>query len=38
MSGYKFRAGSFSEDSRGRGYFNICVQVESQPTEGKTAV
>ncbi|WP_040691911.1 RNA-guided endonuclease InsQ/TnpB family protein [Providencia burhodogranariea] len=38
MSGYKFRAGSFSEDSRGRWYFNICVQAESQPTEGKTAV
>ncbi|WP_336879756.1 RNA-guided endonuclease TnpB family protein [Providencia rettgeri] len=38
LSGYTFRAGSFSEDSRGRWYFNICVQVECQPTEGKTAV
>lgn len=37
LSGYKFRAGSFSEDSRGRWYFNICVQVECQPAEGTTA-
>lgn len=35
LSGYKFRAGSFSEDSRGRWYFNICVQVETQPTTAK---
>ncbi|EPM4908848.1 hypothetical protein ACTLTU_004115 [Klebsiella oxytoca] len=38
LSGYKFRAGSFSEDSRGRWYFNICVRVETQPTTAKTAV
>ena len=38
LSGFKFRAGSFSEDSRGRWYFNICVQVETTPTTGTTAV
>ncbi|MEG5888130.1 hypothetical protein UXP46_23080 [Enterobacter ludwigii] len=37
-SSYKFRAGSFSEDSRGRWYFNIYVEVETQPTTGTTAV
>jgi transposase len=30
--------GSFSEDSRGRWYFNICVQVETAPTAGTTTV
>lgn len=39
LSNYQFRAGSFSEDARGRWYFNICVQVAAQPvTEGKSAV
>ncbi|NIF23157.1 RNA-guided endonuclease InsQ/TnpB family protein [Candidatus Pantoea multigeneris] len=38
LSGYTFRAGSFSEDSRGRWYFNICVQVDTAPTTGTTAV
>jgi IS605 OrfB family transposase len=38
LAGYKFRAGSFSEDSRGRWYFNICVEVETVPTAGTTAV
>ncbi|WP_026042684.1 RNA-guided endonuclease InsQ/TnpB family protein [Pantoea sp. A4] len=38
LSGYKFRAGSFSEDSRGRWYFNVCVAVETAPTAGTTAV
>lgn len=38
LVGYKFRAGSFSEDSRGRWYFNICVEVETQPTTATRAV
>lgn len=38
LSQYQFRSGNFSEDSRGRWYFNICVMVECQPTQGKTAV
>ena len=38
LSAYKFRAGSFSEDSRGRWYFNVCVEVETQPTTATTAV
>ena len=38
LSQYQFRAGSFSEDSRGRWYFNVCVQVECQPTTGTSAV
>ena len=31
---YALRAGSFSEDSRGRWYLNICVQVETKPCGG----
>lgn len=38
LSDYTFRAGNFSEDSRGRWYFNICVQVETVPSIGTTAV
>lgn len=38
MSAYKFRAGSFSEDSRGRWYFNIALDYDEQPTEGVSAV
>ena len=39
LSKYQFRSGSFSEDSRGRWYFNICVQVPIQePTNGKSAI
>ncbi|GHA10148.1 transposase [Oceanisphaera arctica] len=39
LSKYQFRAGSFSEDARGRWYFNICVQVAVQSTtEGKSAI
>ncbi len=38
LAGYKFRAGSFSEDSRGRWYFNICVEVATVHTTGATAV
>lgn len=38
LSQYALRAGSFSEDSRGRWYLNICVQVETQPSGGTAAV
>jgi len=38
LSQYVLRAGSFSEDSRGRWYLNICVQVETQPSSGTAAV
>lgn len=38
LLGYKFPAGSFSEDRWGRWYFNVCVEVETQPTTGITAV
>lgn len=38
MSAYQFRAGSFSEDSRGRWYFNVCVQVEGETTTATSAV
>ena len=38
LSACKFRAGSFSEDSRGRWYFNVAVDYEEQPTEGVSAV
>ena len=38
LSQYALRAGSFSEDSRGRWYLNICVQVETKPSGGTAAV
>ena len=38
LSKYKFRAGSFNEDSRGRWYFNVAVEVDVQPTLGQGAV
>ena len=39
LSEYQFRSGSFSEDSRGRWYFNVCVQVPIQEaTKGKSAI
>lgn len=37
LSQYKFRAGSFSEDARGRWYFNIAVEVEVEPSTGTEA-
>lgn len=37
LSQYALRAGSFSEDSRGRWYLNICVQVEQQMPTGTVA-
>ena len=39
LSEYQFRAGNFSEDSRGRWYFNITVQTETEKrSEGKRSV
>ncbi len=38
LADYKFRAGSFSEDSRGRWYFNVCVESATQPTTATSAV
>lgn len=38
LNDFKLRAGSFSEDSRGRWYFNAAVDYEVQPTEGTQAV
>ncbi len=36
LSQYKFRSGSFSEDVRGRWYFNVVVEVPIEPN-GKTS-
>ena len=39
LSKYQFRSGSFSEDARGRWYFNIVVEAPlDMPTEGKSAI
>ena len=38
LSNYKFRAGSFNEDARGRWYFNVAVEVDVQPTLGQGAI
>lgn len=38
LSQYALRSGSFTEDSRGRWYLNICVQVESKPCRGTAAI
>jgi len=38
LSQYRFRAGSFSEDARGRWYFNVVVEVDVQPSAGQGAV
>lgn len=38
LSGYKFLAGSFAEDARGRWYFNVAVEYECEPTKGTAAV
>ena len=35
---YELRAGSFNEDSRGRWYFNVAVEVEVLPSQGASAV
>ena len=38
LSDFDFLAGSFSEDSRGRWYFNIAVQVESKEAKGESSI
>lgn len=38
LSDYKFRAASFNEDSRGRWYFNVVVDVIPEISQGKSAV
>ena len=35
---YELRAGSFSQDSRGRWYFNVAVEVEAAASKGTAAV
>lgn len=38
LADYKMHAGSFSEDSRGRWYFNVAIEVAVQPSSGTAAV
>lgn len=38
LSQYKFRSASFSEDSRGRWYFNVVVDVQPKISKGQEAV
>ena len=38
LAGYKFRSASFSEDARGRWYFNVVVEVEQKLSPGQGAV
>lgn len=38
LSQYELRAGSFSQDARGRWYFNVSVAVECKPSPGTAAV
>ena len=38
LSQYKFKSGSFNEDSRGRWYFNVCVEVEVEVSTGTGSV
>ena len=38
LSDYEFRAGSFSQDSRGRWYLNVVVKVQVVPTAGTASV
>ncbi|HGP3143562.1 TPA: RNA-guided endonuclease InsQ/TnpB family protein [Pseudomonas aeruginosa] len=35
---YRFRSGSFSEDARGRWYFNVVVELDTQLLNGQGAV
>ena len=37
LSAYKFRSASFSEDTRGRWYFNVVVEVPRLESQGKHA-
>ncbi|MFT6904996.1 MAG: putative transposase [Oleiphilaceae bacterium] len=38
LSKYKFRSASFNEDSRGRWYFNVVVDVDAAQSKGTSAV
>lgn len=38
LSGYELRSGSFSEDSRGRWYFNVAVKAQCVKTAGTAAL
>jgi putative transposase len=38
LSAFELRGGNFSQDSRGRWYLNVCVQVECAKSVGTTAV
>lgn len=38
LSQYTFRTGSFAEDSRGRWYFNVVVEMPVAPTQGAKSV
>ena len=38
LSQNELRAGSFSEDSRGRWYLNVVVKVQASPSAGTTAI
>lgn len=38
LAGYKTRAANFSQDARGRWYFNVCVEVEPAKSDGAAAV
>ena len=35
LANYKFKSGTFSEDSRGRWYFNVAVEVQPERPTGK---
>ena len=38
LSAFEFRSGSFSEDARGRWYFNVVVKTPVQPVSGRGQV
>lgn len=38
LSQYKFKSGTFNEDARGRWYFNVVVEVETEESQGKQSV
>ena len=38
LNQYEFKSGSFSEDARGRWYFNVAVKVDAEPSNGTASV
>lgn len=38
LSQYTFKSGSFNEDSRGRWYFNVVVEIEAEQSNGTESV